>query len=162
MKKQTSKPRNLNKTVKAISKIRRSIDCERFSMRDFYAASLISADELKSKNRHTEYIIWRHLGVTWGVLCGSSLDAAASEFSRKHSTAIHSVKVVLNAVEGFGMEEMRRAIERVTRIANESPTIKVPFTEIYSFCQRFYDDENICDRMARRISVIMNERNRTE
>jgi len=162
MKKVKSKPRNYNSTVKAISKIRRNIDCERFSMRDFYAASPMTPEQLKSKDRHVEFLVWRHLGVTWGVLCGGSLAHAAGEFGRKHSTAIHSVKVVLNAVEGYGMEEMRMAIQLVTKIANQSPTIKVPLEQIYNFCRDFYVDESICDRMSARISEIMNERNRNE
>lgn len=150
------------KTVKKLVKIKRKLDCTRFSMHDFYAVCPVPIDKIKSKDRHREILSWRHVGMAWAALGGVTLHTAGAEFGKVHSSVIHSIDQVLNAIDGYGLSEIRDALKLITNHANGRETVKITMQEIFEFVRRYYDSDLEAQRLSHKIHPILNEFERTE
>lgn len=75
------------------------IEAKKYHVDDFLACSEFTLKQLRSRSRKTDVRTARQVGVTWAVLGGFTLTDAGAYFGRDHSTAIWSMKVVLNALK---------------------------------------------------------------
>lgn len=148
-------------TLRKLNKIRRKIDCDRFTLTDFYRACPYSSEELSGKPRKRDYLMWRHTGMVWALLGGMSQTEASRLFGRTHSTAIHSVNVVLHAVvDGHGLVEVQEAVSQITQVANSTPRPGVPKHRIYDFISEFYDDDLTREHITAKIYDLLHANRR--
>lgn len=81
------------------AELKRHIQARQYKMDDFWPACGQKPKDLMSKSRETELKDVRQVGMTWALLSGHSLPTAGRIFNRNHSTAIHSIRRVLTAME---------------------------------------------------------------
>ena len=63
-----------------------------------------SVEELIEKNRIQDVKEWRQIGITIKALEYNNWTVSGEHFERNHATAIHSAKVILNALEGYNKD----------------------------------------------------------
>lgn len=102
-------------------KLRKLIKTDVFNMHDFWIYNGFSTEEILSITRKREIRAARQVGITWAVMSGMSLSDAGRLFCKDHSTAFHSMKVVVLAMEMPNhFPEVHRVVERVRSSSNVS------------------------------------------
>jgi len=66
----------------------------RFMFEDFLISCPFSIEYLREKNRKTEVMQWRQVGMAWYAIEFNSLTQAGNFFKRDHSTVIHALKCI--------------------------------------------------------------------
>jgi transposase-like protein len=84
-----------------ISQISEFINLNLLSFDNFLRVCPYTFEDLIIKNRSQDVKDWRQVGITIKSLESKNWTISAVAFNRDHSTAIHSAKVILNALEGF-------------------------------------------------------------
>lgn len=103
------------------TKLRDLIKTEVFNLHDFWIYSGFSAEEILSSTRKREIRAARQVGITWAVMSGMSLTDAGRLFCKDHSTAFHSMKIVILAMEMPNhFPEVYGVVERVRSSSNVS------------------------------------------
>jgi hypothetical protein len=87
-----------------IGQISEFINLNLLSFDNFLRVCPYTFEDLIIKNRSQDIKDWRQVGITIKSLECKNWTISALAFNRDHATAIHSAKVILNALEGFNPE----------------------------------------------------------
>jgi hypothetical protein len=109
-------------------KIAELTGCVKFEMIDFYNACPFVFEGEFIDTRKREVVLWRSVGIVWYWLGGKSLHESARAFHRNHANAIHSIKSVMNAYDGFGHPEI---IDNIEKIKSSLPLNYYPEDDIW-------------------------------
>lgn len=141
-----------------LKSIRRKLKVSRYSKQDFLAVCPFTMEELSNKDRHTDVLAWRHVAITWHLLSGDNLSGAGRSFNRDHATAINSLNQVHSAVLGFGMPQIRDAIEHIVAYVGSTETLTIPKDRIAHFLSMYFDDSGHVDELTEQVSQIVNNK----
>lgn len=72
-----------------------------YSITEFLMVCPFSLDELMKPNRKKEIKEWRQVGMVWKYLECENLSMAGRFFQRDHATVIHSIKLSIDAMDGY-------------------------------------------------------------
>jgi hypothetical protein len=150
--------REAPQTTLKLNKVRRKLNVDRFEKHDFYAACPFNVDELRSKNRKAEILAWRHVAITWHLLCGDILRVAGEALNRDHATSINSLNQVHSAILGYGMPQIRQAIQDVVDHVNNIERLTIPKDRIAHWLSMYFDDSGEVDVLTEQVSEIVNNK----
>lgn len=150
--------REAPQTTPKLNKVRRTLNVDRFSKQDFYAASPFSIEELSRKNRKADVLAWRHVAITWHLLCGDNLREAGKALNRDHATSINSLNQVYSAVLGYGMPQIRQAMQDVVDHVNNIERLTIPKDRIAHWLSMYFDDSGELDVLTEQVSKIVNNK----
>lgn len=68
----------------------------RFNFEDFLIACPFSIEYLRQKNRKTEVMQWRQIGMCWYAIEFNHVSDAGRFFNKDHSTVCHSMRQLLD------------------------------------------------------------------
>lgn len=108
-----------NKTIKLRDELKAIIRSPKYHMFDFWEVCPWPPDELLHEGRIHEAKMWRQIGMSWQVLCGSTLAAAGSAFGRDHATVLHAMKVLVENLRSQHYPEYVAAVDLVRGRASE-------------------------------------------
>jgi hypothetical protein len=91
-------------------------DYYEFCMQDFFDACPYTMEQLQSRNKKDDLKCWRSIGMFYHWMINNNFMWAAREFCRDHSTAIHSVKMIYDAMDGYNIALK----ERVDMVVNSN------------------------------------------
>jgi hypothetical protein len=94
----------LNRIPIILVQISELINMQLLSFDNFLRVCPYSFEDLVIKNRLQDVKEWRQVGITIKALECKNWTISALAFHRNHATAIHSAKIILNALEGFNPE----------------------------------------------------------
>jgi hypothetical protein len=70
-------------------------------MQDFYDACPYTIDQLRSPSRKEDLKSWRNVGMFYQWMLNNNFMYTGIIFNRNHSTVIHGVKMVVDAMDGY-------------------------------------------------------------
>lgn len=136
------------KMIRALNRIRRKVDADRFVIEDFLAACPYSQDELSSNNRKHDLVVWRHVGILWGLLARETLGKASNRFGRTHCVCFHLIENVENALNGLGYKDIKSAIIDVCEASKKPRELRVPFAAYQSLLKQYLGDSDEVETLA--------------
>jgi len=141
--------RNDVRSVVQLNKIRRKLDSDRFRFEDFESVCPYTMDEITSPSRKSDLVTWRHVAMAWTVLCEKSLSEAGRTFNRSHCTVIHSLGVVADSLEGFGIPEVRSAVLKVCANTKNQIQVAIPFDEYHALLAKHFGQSKQVETIAK-------------
>jgi hypothetical protein len=91
----------LTRVPVVLSQVAEFVNMELLSFDNFLRRCPYTFEYLLIKNRAQDVKDWRQVGLTIKSLECNNWTISSGLFNRDHATAIHSAKVILNALEGF-------------------------------------------------------------
>jgi len=82
-----------------------------YTVDDIVASSDYCFGELTVKNRNFDILTVRHVCIVIKLISEKKVHLVGDFFNQDHSTVIHTVKVVLNALQGYDKKRKKRFIE---------------------------------------------------
>jgi hypothetical protein len=101
--------------------IRPLLPVKEFKMEDFWSVCPFSKEDVLSKSRLKQIVVWRQVGMTWAVLEGNKCSHAAKMFGMYYHSAIvtYAQDRVYNALCGVHDPDIVDAVERILRVATD-------------------------------------------
>lgn len=72
-----------------------------FDIDDVFKACPYTFIELQKKSRLKDLVQWRQISMIFKYASGSTFEQVGHYFNKDHSTIVHSLKCVINALEGY-------------------------------------------------------------
>lgn len=90
---------------------------QNFNITDFLMVCPYDIDELRTPDRTQDLREWRQIGMSWKAIQDGGLMGASRMFKRDHATVLHSLKLVVDALDGYHddlAEKIYKVCEKVT------------------------------------------------
>jgi len=94
-----------------IKELRKKLNGYEADINEFLYVCPVDLDVLKEQNRLRELKEWRQIGMVWYALQTNSLSESARYFDRNHSTVLHSFSAVIDAIDGYCPDVLKKVRE---------------------------------------------------